>query len=311
LKPSKSTKRYNLQKKFPHGIYVNSDRVFILYPLAWVVERRTVLKNDRVGVTVGPMDERKILVNGAVIRYLEAGEGAPLLLLPSAAGRATEYQPLIPLLEEDFHVYSIDYPGFGQSDLLEGVTGTDALADFVLNWMEAVGLRRSHLAGFSLGGWVALSLALSNPDRISSLILIATSAGKLPHISILNPSGMSHKEILDRFYHRPEIKERLARQKLSSTEKEELLRSSRALARLVRQGDLIPRFDHRLREIKAPTLIISADRDQAIPVPYQERLHAGIAQSEWVIFSETGHAIVAERPEALAEAIRNFLKNSI
>jgi pimeloyl-ACP methyl ester carboxylesterase len=257
------------------------------------------------------MEERKILVNGALIRYFEGGTGAPLLLLPSAAGRATEYQPLIPLLEQDFHVYSIDYPGFGRSDLLEEINGTEALADFVLHWTEAMGLKRFHLAGFSLGGWVALSLALSNPGRISKLILIATSAGRLPNIPILNPSGMSHKEILDRFYHRPEVKERLARQKLSSAEKEELLRSSRALARLVRYGKLIPQLDHRLGEIKAPTLIVAADRDQAIPVLYQERLHAGIAQSKSVIFNETGHAIVAERPEELAEAIRNFLKNSI
>jgi 4,5:9,10-diseco-3-hydroxy-5,9,17-trioxoandrosta-1(10),2-diene-4-oate hydrolase len=256
------------------------------------------------------MTEKKILVNGVRIRYLEAGKGEPLLLLPSASGRAMEYSEVIPLLEDTFHLYSIDYPGFGQSDFLEQIKGTDDLADFVLRWMEAVGLKKSHFAGFSLGGWVALSLAFSNPERILKLILVATSAGKIPEIPIINPSGMSYKEILNRFYYRPEIKEKLARRRLTSSEKEELLRSSRALARLVQYQKLIPKFDSRLAEIDRPTLIIAADQDQAVPLPYQERLHLGIPQSKLMIFQETGHAIPAERPVELAEAIQHFLEKS-
>lgn len=257
------------------------------------------------------MDEKKALVKGALIRYLEGGKGPPLLLLPSAAGRATEYHPVLPLLERDFHVYSIDYPGFGRSDSLEEIKGTGDLADFVVHWMETVGLKRCHLTGFSLGGWIALSLALTHPERISKLILIATSAERLPEAPIINPSGMTHREILDTFYYRPEVKEKLARQKLTPSEKEEVLRSSRALARLVQYQKLIPRFGDRLGEIRIPALIVAADRDEAIPLPYQDRLHAGIAGSQQVIFRETGHAIIAERPEELAEMIRKFLQNSI
>lgn len=245
------------------------------------------------------------------MHYLEGGEGPPLLLLPSAAGRAIEYQTVIPLLENDFHVYSIDYPGFGRSDPLEEIKGTDDLAGFVLLWMEAVGLDRCHVAGFSLGGWIALSLALSHPKPILKLILIATSAEKRPDIPIINPSGMTYREILDTFYYRPEVREKLARQKRSPSEKEEVLRSSRALAKLVQYHRLIPQLDHRLREIRIPTLIIGADRDAAIPLPYQQRLQAGIEGSQQVVFKETGHAIVAERPEALAEVIRKFLQSPI
>lgn len=257
------------------------------------------------------MDEKKISVKGALVRYLDGGAGPPLLLLPSAAGRATEYAPVFPLLERDFHVYSIDYPGFGQSDAIEEIKGTGDLADFVVHWMEAVGLKRCHLGGFSLGGWVALSLALTHPERISKLILIATSAEKLPEIPIVSPSGMTHREILNKFYYRPDVKEKLARQKLSPSEKEEILRSSRALARLVQHQKLIPRFGDRLGEILIPSLIIAADQDEAIPRPYQDRLHAGIPGSQQIIFRETGHAIIVERPEELAEIIRKFLQNSI
>lgn len=255
------------------------------------------------------INERKIVVDGAAVRYLEAGSGAPLVLLPSASGRAAEYGEVIPFLEKACHVYAIDYPGFGQSDFVEQIEGTGDLARFVLRWMDAVGLTRSHVAGFSLGGWVALTLALDHPERIIKLILIATSAEKLPAIPIINPSGMSHRKILETFYDRREVREKLARQKLSRPEKEEVLRSSRALARLVAHKKLVPQFGCRLQEIQIPTLIVAADRDRAIPLPYQERLHAGIPRSERIIFQETGHAVVAERPKALAEAILKFLQN--
>ena len=257
------------------------------------------------------MIEKKVFIEGAEVRYLEGGEGPPLLLLPSSAGRANEYQPLIPSLENDFHLFSLDYPGFGKSGAVERIEGTQDLADFVLRWMDGIGLRRCHIAGFSLGGWIALSLALSHPERISKLILIATSAGKRPDIPIINPSGMSHREILEKFYYRPEVKERLARQKLNASEKEELLRSSRALARLVRHLKLIPEFGLRLQDIQIPTLIAAADRDEAIPLRYQEDLHAGIAGSKQVVFRETGHAIIAERPQELAEAVRAFIQSPI
>ena len=260
------------------------------------------------------MNEKKINVRGAVIRYSEGGaegdaacEGAPLLLLPSSAGRATEYQEIVPLLEKSFHVYSVDYPGFGQSDPLPSMEGVDDLAAFVLDWLNAVEIQRCHLAGFSMGGWVGLSLALSHPERILKLILIATSGGRLPGVPILNPSGLTYKETLDRFYHRPEIKAKLARQKLTPPEKEEILRSSRALARLVSYQKVIPEFHHRLREIRIPTLIIGADHDRAIPLPFQERLHAEIEKSKLVIFQETGHAVVAERPQELSEEIQKFI----
>src|SRR5579872_6625754 len=104
------------------------------------------------------MQDRKITVWNAAIRYVEAGAGEPFLLLPSSAGRANEYRDVIPLLSNSFHVYTLDYPGFGQSDSLPSIEGTEDLADFILAWMGAIGLRECHLAGFSMGGWIALRL---------------------------------------------------------------------------------------------------------------------------------------------------------
>ncbi|MBI3805551.1 MAG: alpha/beta hydrolase [Nitrospirae bacterium] len=256
------------------------------------------------------MSEKRVTIQGASIRYLEEGSGEPILLLPSSAGRATEYQELIPLLSRRLHVYAVDYPGFGRSDPLPGIEGTEDLAAFILGWLDAVGLRKTHLVGFSLGGWISLLLALAHPERIEALILIATSAGRLPDVPIVSPSGMNFKEILDRFYHRNEVREKLARQRRTLEEREEVLRSSQALARLVKQKKIIPELHHRLKEIRLPTLILSADHDRAIPPVYQERLHSGILSSKRATFIETGHAIVAERPDELAAEILTFIEEN-
>lgn len=267
-----------------------------------------MLKKAEGDVRVGTiMDEKKISVSGATIRYLEGGAGDPILFLPSASGRATEYREVISLLADAFHVYAVDYPGFGQSDPLRQMTGIDDLSNFVRRWREALGLSRCHLCGFSLGGWISLAMALSDPESILKLILIATSAGKLPHIPIVNPSGMTYREILNQFYYLPEVRESLSRRKLSAEEKEEILRSSRALASLVRQGEVIPDFHDRLHEIRHPTLIVGARQDRAVPLIYQQQLHAGISGSKLIVFEETGHAIVTERPERLADAIAEFI----
>lgn len=268
------------------------------------------LKNEKADVRVTMMLERRLTLREGSIRYLEDGEGEPILLLPSAAGRAAEYREVIPLLSKSFHVYAIDYAGFGQSDSLPSIEGTEALAKFVIDWIDAVGLSRCHLVGFSMGGWIALLLALSCPERLQTLILIATSAGRLPEVPIVSPSGMNFKEILHRFYHRQEIREKLARRKTTPEEREEILRSSRALARLVERKKVIPELHHRLNEIHLPTLIISADHDRAIPMIYQERLHWGILGSKWSVFRETGHAVPAERPMELADEIMKFVRET-
>jgi len=255
--------------------------------------------------------QKKIELCGRSIRYLEAGEGPPLLLLPSATGRATEYLALLPLLSKNFHLYALDYPGFGQSETLPAVEERGDLPAFVLTFMDALGLKRCHLAGFSMGGWVALSLALTRPERISRLILMATTAGQIPDVPITSPAGLSFEESLDVFYYRPEIKNKLRREKLSDEEKAEVYRSSRAFSRLLRHIPRIPEFYDRLQELQLPCLVIGADQDRAMPLAHQERLHIEIKGARLLVLKETGHAILAERPGEVAEALSHFLQEGV
>src|SRR3954453_717030 len=108
-----------------------------------------------------------------------AGSGAPLVLLHGIGHTWRGWKPMLPLLEGRFDVLAVDMPGFGYSEPLpEGVDSTpEALADAVEDEMGRAGFDRAHIAGNSLGGWVALELA---------------RRGRAETVTAISPAGLQH-----------------------------------------------------------------------------------------------------------------------
>lgn len=107
------------------------------------------------------------------------GVGAPLVLIHGIGHTWRAWRPMLPLLEERFDVLAVDMPGFGHSDPLPpGLDSTpEALADAVEDEMGRAGFDRAHLAGNSLGGWVALELA---------------RRGRAETVTAISPAGLQH-----------------------------------------------------------------------------------------------------------------------
>jgi pimeloyl-ACP methyl ester carboxylesterase len=93
--------------------------------------------------------------------HYRGGSGAPLVLIHGIGHTWRGFRPMLPLLEESFDVLAVDMPGFGHSDPLPAEIDStpEALADAVEDEMARAGFDRAHIAGNSLGGWVALELA--------------------------------------------------------------------------------------------------------------------------------------------------------
>jgi pimeloyl-ACP methyl ester carboxylesterase len=104
------------------------------------------------------------------INYRRSGEGAPYLLIHGLGGERCVWEPVLGALERRHEVIAIDLPGFGRSRALPGgvVPTPGALAEAVAELLDALGLDTAHVAGNSLGGWVALELALA--DRARSVV---------------------------------------------------------------------------------------------------------------------------------------------
>jgi pimeloyl-ACP methyl ester carboxylesterase len=124
------------------------------------------------------MSPKKLRVDGLQVRYFEAGEGAPLVLLHGASlGSSADVwtRNLAPLAAQRLRVIAPDLPGFGETDNPED----HSLAyrrDFVLELMDALGIARASLVGHSQSGRIALELACRHPERIAKAVIVGTGS---------------------------------------------------------------------------------------------------------------------------------------
>ena len=147
----------------------------------------------------------KISIAGVELELFERGQGAPMLYLHGGGGIGLDL-PFLDLLAEDRRVVAPSHPGFGQSSLPDWLDSIDDIAHIYLELMDRVGLTRTDLVGFSIGGWIAAELATKVPERISRLVLIGpvgVKTGRSDKLDIPDVFAMP-REKLDRLrFHDP------------------------------------------------------------------------------------------------------------
>jgi pimeloyl-ACP methyl ester carboxylesterase len=119
---------------------------------------------------------RREPVNGYQTRWIEAGDGPPLILLHGLSGHAETWSKNITKFAESFHVYALDMLGHGMSEKPTIDYSIAVLAQHVMSFMDAREITRANLIGQSLGGWVAAAIAINHPERIIAWVS-ATGAG--------------------------------------------------------------------------------------------------------------------------------------
>lgn len=124
------------------------------------------------------------------LAYDRTGRGSPLVLLHPLGGDRRVWDPLVDQLSGLREVVAVDLPGFGESPPLQGTLPTPrALAAAVTDWLTSLGLERPHVAGNSLGGWVALELGLNGVARTVTGI---APAGLWPE-PLVPKAGIAHR----------------------------------------------------------------------------------------------------------------------
>src|SRR5690349_14804317 len=116
--------------------------------------------------------------NGVRLRYRLSGEGTPLLLVHGVGSRLDNWLEVIEALGPGYRTLSYDQRGHGDSDKPKGPYSLEDLVEDLQAVADQAGFNRFHLAGFSLGGIVAQGYALAHPERLLSLALISTVAGR-------------------------------------------------------------------------------------------------------------------------------------
>ena len=104
--------------------------------------------------------------------YLEAGAGPVVILMHSNGNSAYEYEDVLPILSKAYRVIAVDYPGHGDSEPLRRHYAVGDYADFIIAFMDAMGLAAASVMGSSIGGAIAVDLGVRYATRIEKLFVV-------------------------------------------------------------------------------------------------------------------------------------------
>jgi cation diffusion facilitator CzcD-associated flavoprotein CzcO/pimeloyl-ACP methyl ester carboxylesterase len=267
-------------------------------------------------------------VNGRQARYREEGQGTPVLLVHGIGRSLEDWNEQHTLLAgRGLRVISVDLAGFGESEPLEEPVSLRAFARFLEGFLDAVGVTEpAHLVGNSLGGGVAMQLAVQAPDRVRSLLLV-DSAGFGPEVALpvrlmsVRPIGeamlkkntpKSARSLERSLFHDP-----------SFVTDERVNRGVRLAARPHGTkvfldtagflGTIRGARDEWRQEITEgvaasgiPTLVVWGDKDTIFPFSHLAAAAELLPHAETHAFHDTGHMPQIERAEEFAELATSF-----
>jgi pimeloyl-ACP methyl ester carboxylesterase len=241
--------------------------------------------------------------DGSEVYYALAGHGPILLFVHGSGADHTLWGHQLDSLVDEYTVAALDLNGHGRSPAREG-DGLFTYTRDVLAVMDALG-EPAVVLGHSLGGAVALSVALEGPANLRALGLIGTGAKLRVHPDILRLIDEDFPRAVDlilgwAFAPNPP-------EEFYKRAKEQMLRNGQdALRRDFRTCDAFDVRD-RLQEIEVPTLVAVGREDKLTPVKYSEYLRDHISAATLEVVEGAGHMVMLERPEALDAAIRRFV----
>ncbi|MEA1977019.1 MAG: alpha/beta hydrolase [Chloroflexota bacterium] len=244
------------------------------------------------------------------IHFSEHGEdrnsgSPPLVLIHGSGGSRLHWPPQLRRLP-NYHVFGLDLPGHGDSPG-EGETTIVGYVEQVVDWLDEQGIERAVLAGHSMGGAIAMTTALENPDRVAGLVLVGTGGRLRVNGEILQASADPI-----RFEETVEVVitwafSDQAPEKLVSLAKMRMLETRPGII----HGDFVAcnQFDicDELPEIRVPTLIISGEQDRLTPLKYAHHLDTEIPESTLVLIEGAGHMVMLERPLEVSGAVEQYL----
>jgi pyruvate dehydrogenase E2 component (dihydrolipoyllysine-residue acetyltransferase) len=254
-----------------------------------------------------------IEAGGRRLRYLALGdgEGAPIVFLHGFGGDLNNWQFNQEALAESHATYAIDLPGHGGSskDLGAGHVHIGAFAAAVVDFLDAKGITRAHLVGHSLGGAIALNLALNHAERVASATLIC-SAGLGPEINMAYIDGFMQAKRRKQL--QPVLEMLVADPAMISREMiEDVLKFRRldgveaALNRIIDDtfagGQQALEFEPRLGELTLPVQVIWGRQDQIIPSSHAEGLPVTIPVH---VFDDAGHMVHMEKAPEVSQLIK-------
>ncbi len=241
------------------------------------------------------------------LRWLERGEGEAVVLLHGLMGEMDHWAPVLEILKGVCRATAPSLPIF---DGALSEASLDELARHVVRVLDALRIERAVVGGNSLGGHVALTMALTRPERVSGVILTGSSglfergfARNVPHAPTAEYVRMKMEEI---FYDPGIVTDAWVEAvRRVVTTRATALRVLQ-FARAAKRDSLEPR----LPQVRVPTLLVWGKEDRITPMEVAERFHALIPHSELVYVTNCGHAPMLEHPRIFGDVVAQWLRET-
>jgi pimeloyl-ACP methyl ester carboxylesterase len=242
------------------------------------------------------------------VYFREAGRASgrgPVVFIHGAGGSSNIWLRQLPALEEDFYVLALDLPGHGNSEG-EGEGRVEGYGRVLLSFLEVLGLAEACLVGHSMGGAIAMTVALSHPQRVKKMVLAGSGAQLQVPPEVYSALKKDLKEairIICRYAYSPRFPTYL----LSLGEAEIGKCGPEVILRDFATCDA---FDIRLRlsEISPETLILCGRDDRFTPLKLSEYLQSQLPHCRMEIMEKAGHMAMIEDAPAFNAALLRFLE---
>ena len=270
--------------------------------------------------TPKPNSADRISVDDINMYYEVHGHGEPLLLIMGLGGHSLDWGWILPQrLADRYKVILFDNRGAGRSDQPAGPFTIEQMTSDTVGLMDTLGIERAHIFGGSMGGMIALQMALDYPKRVDKLVLGATTAGG-------RSRTFPPTEIQKYFYPRLDLSAHDYLQWTSSVcypqefidahpdIVEKKIQANLAypctLASYMAQLEAFTAFDvdQRLGTIRAPAMVIIGKQDLLIPPPNSFQIAQNIPGAQIRVIEGAGHIFWISHPEETLSIVTEFLR---
>lgn len=248
-----------------------------------------------------------------IVDYCEpwSHESTAVVFLHGLGGSHEMWLYQVPAFCSQFPVINVDLRNHGESSKIDADFSIADMATDVVRLLRVLGVSNTHVVGLSLGGMVALQMALDHPSVVSGLVLADTLAASPAGMESVGREAM---EFIEKNTMAEIARVRITRafspnvdpakrdymiEKVAKNDKAAYLRAARA-------GFSFNQRD-RLRDVKKPTLVVIGDEDATTPPFLSEELAAGIPGAELHRIAGAGHISNIEKPDEFNRAVIDFL----
>jgi len=234
---------------------------------------------------------------------------SPLVLLHGALNDASVWAPVLPLLASGRSVLALDLPGHGLNKAQAPVASIEALADWVWEELDRRGIAEAALAGHSMGSLIALEAASRRPERAIALVMVGTAFPMRVNEVLLSSARDTPDAaitLIDSY---------------SRSQPDEPGRLLALMRRVLAEHPALNLLEHDLRlcdsythgldaaaKVRCPALLILGSLDKMTPAKRAQALAEALRAT--VCSLAAGHALMAEAPGALSNAVKELLETS-